>query len=82
MRVPLKLRFRPDCWLKHEKYHTFRHFSVYQELQKRNFLKKGSHPYFVIDRGNSGHATLPKKSDQTSWTLFLSYYQLKTAVTN
>ena len=29
---------------------------------------------------NSGHVTLPKKSDQTSWTFFLGYYQLKIAV--
>ena len=29
MRVSLKLRFRPDFWQKHEKYHIFSHFLVY-----------------------------------------------------
>ena len=30
--------------------------------------------YFIIDRFNSGHATLPYKSDLTPWTFFISYY--------
>ena len=37
-----------------------------QPVLKFKILKKGSRFYFVIDRGYSGHVTLPNKKDQTS----------------
>ena len=46
-----------------------------QPVLKSKILRKGSRFYFVID--NSGHVTLPNKSDQISRTFFISYYCFK-----
>ena len=60
MEVSLKLRFRPDFWLKHEKF-TYLDTFQYTKNYKNAFFSKGSNFYFVIDMGNLGHVTIPKK---------------------